>query len=105
MKRIEYYQTPEGKEPCREWLNQLDKTAQSRIDAYIKRAALGAAKNNIRSLGDGIFEIKIDHGPGFRVYFGEVGNVIILLLLGGDKSSQFRDIRKAKDFWMNHVSK
>ena len=105
MKRIEYYQTRSGEEPCREWLNRLDKTAQSKIDAYIKRTTLGAAKKNIRSLGDGIFEIKIDFGPGFRVYFGEVGNLIILLLLGGDKSSQFRDIRKAKDYWRDHVSK
>lgn len=105
MKRIEYYQTRAGQEPCREWLNQLDKTAQFKIDAYIKRAALGAAKKNTRSLGDGIFEIKIDSGPGYRVYFGEVGNVIILLLLGGDKGSQFRDIRQAKDYWRDYVSK
>lgn len=105
MKRIEYYQTAEGKEPCREWLNKLDKTAQAKVDAYIKRTALGAAKKNIRSLGDGIFEIKIDYGPGFRVYFGEVGKMIILLLLGGDKNSQFRDIQRAKDYWRNYVPK
>jgi putative addiction module killer protein len=85
-------------------LQRLDKTAQFKIDAYIKRTAMGAAKKNIRSLGDGVFEIKIDHGPGYRVYFGEVGGSIVLLLLGGDKSSQFTDIRKAKDFWRNYVS-
>jgi len=65
---------------------------------------MGGAKKNIRPLGGGLFEIKIDHGPGYRVYFGETGNTVILLLLGGDKSTQFRDIRQAKDFWRSYVS-
>ena len=73
--------------------------SQARIDVYIKRVASGGSKNNIKSLGDGVFEIKINYGPGFRVYFGEVQNAIILLLLGGDKSSQKRDIIKAKSYW------
>jgi putative addiction module killer protein len=105
LRLIKYYQTKTGKEPCRDWLNQLDMKAQYKIDAYIKRAALRAAKKNIRSLGDGIFEIKIDYGPGYRVYFAEVGNTLILLLIGGDKSSQFRDIRQAKDYWRDYASK
>ena len=51
----------------------------------------GGAKKNIKALGDRVFEIKVNYGPGYRVYFGELDNVIILLLSGGDKSSQKRD--------------
>ena len=105
MKRIDYYKTGNGKEPCRDWLNSLDLDIQRKIFAYVLRAAQGAAKKNIRALGDGVFEIKIDTGPGYRLYFGEVGNVVILLLIGGDKSTQFRDIRQAKDYWRDYVSK
>ena len=50
-----------------------------------------------------LFEIKIPHGPGLRVYFGEDGDKIILLLVGGDKRSQSRDIKKAKEYWSNYV--
>ena len=105
MKRVEYFQTSTGREPCKEWLYGLDRVTLYKINAFIDRVAQGAAKKNIRSLGDGVFEIKIDYGPGYRVYFGEVRNVIILLLVGGDKKSQFRDIWQAKDYWREYVSK
>ena len=59
-------------------------------------------KKHIKSLGDGVFEIKIPHGPGLRVYFAEIENVIMLLLLGGDKSTQTRDIKKAKEYWRQY---
>ncbi len=105
MKRIEFYQTVTGREPAREWLNDLSEISQAKVRAYIDRAALGGAKKNIRSLGDGIFEIKVDFGPGYRVYFGQIGNVMILLLLGGDKGTQFHDIHRAREYWRIHVSK
>ncbi len=99
MKKIEMYLTSNGNSPFDEWLCRLPMPAQARIDKYIKRIALGGSKKNIKSLGDGIFEIKINYSSGFRVYFGEVENVIILLLLGGDKSTQKRDILTAKKYW------
>ncbi|MBI3534455.1 MAG: type II toxin-antitoxin system RelE/ParE family toxin [Deltaproteobacteria bacterium] len=105
MKQIDYYKMASGREPCRDWLNSLDMNIQQKIYAYIVRAAQNAAKKNIRTLGDGIFEIKINTGSGYRVYFGNIRNVIILLLVGGDKNSQFRDIMKAKEYWREYVSK
>lgn len=105
MKRIEIYRSDLGKAPFERWLEQLDSKTQTVILAYVHRVALGLSKKNIRSLGSGVFEIKINQGAGFRVYFGEVGNVVILLLLGGDKGSQSRDIRKAQSFWRDYVSK
>lgn len=99
------YQNRSGQEPYSKWVDGLDQTVRARIYGYVERLARGAAKKNVRSVGDGVFELKIDTGPGYRVYFGEVGKVIILLLLGGDKGSQFRDIRQAKEFWRDHVSK
>ena len=105
MKRIEYFQTESGQMPCRDWLLSLEGVTQARIDAYIKRVAAGGARKNVRSVGRGVYEIKIALGPGYRVYFAEVGGTLILLLMGGDKSTQFRDIKQAQEFWRHYVSK
>lgn len=60
---------------------------------------------NVRALKGGVFEIKIDRGPGYRVYFGEDGKFLILLLIGGDKGSQDQDIKKAKEYWRLYAQK
>lgn len=103
MKQIEKYRTANGNEPFNDWIKELDTKSRVKIRTYIDRLALGGAKRNIKPVGDGVFELKIDHGPGFRVYFGRVGNVIILLLLGGDKGSQKRDILMAKAYWRHYA--
>lgn len=92
MKRIEYYRSETEKEPCREWLQSLNPQIQNRVRGYIERVAAGGGKSNVRALGGGVFEIKVDHGPSYRVYFGQIGNVVILLLVGGDKGTQFREM-------------
>ena len=79
--------------------------SRAQIYAYIDRVAAGGAKRNIKSLGDGVYEVKIDVGPGYRVYFGELDGRIILLLVGGDKKSQRRDIKTAKNYWSEYVQK
>jgi putative addiction module killer protein len=73
--------------------------------AIIDRVSLGGSKKSIRALKDGVFEIKINYGPGWRVYFAEENSSIILLLLGGDKSSQEKDIQLAKKFWRAYAQK
>ena len=55
-----------------------------------------------RSVGDGVKELRIAFGPGYRVYFGEDGETIVVLLCGGDKSSQEADIRRAKEYWIDY---
>lgn len=104
MKRVEMFCLPTGKVPTREWLESLDPVSRRRIYSMVDRVALGGSKANVKALGGSIFEIKIDHGPGFRLYFGEADNVMILLLLGGDKSSQRRDIEQARMYWRQYVS-
>ena len=72
-----------------------DRVAKARIDIRIRRLSLGNP-GDVRPVGDGISELRIDHGPGYRVYFVQHGTLFIVLLAGGVKSSQARDISAAK---------
>ena len=87
------------------WIDRLDKSARAKVYTYVDRVAAGGAKKNVKALGDGVFEVKVHIGPGYRVYFGELGDAIILLLVGGDKSSQSRDVKIAKQYWRDYVQK
>lgn len=99
MKQIKLLQLPSGKTPYQEWIKSLSTPFRARVDAYAKRLSRGGGKKNIKALGGGVFELKIPLGPGLRLYFAEIDNVIIIILLGGDKSTQKRDILKAKEYW------
>ena len=98
MKVILVFRLPNGREPFEDWVKELPDQIRARIEAYIVKVSFGGVKKNIKALKDGVFEIKIDFGPGWRVYFGEDGQKIILLI-GGIKKTQTRDIEKAKEFW------
>jgi len=79
------------------WLAELkDEIARKRIGQRIARIQVGLF-GDTKSVGDKIFELRIDHGPGYRVYFPREGNMVVILLCGGDKSSQDRDIQKARE--------
>ena len=79
------------------WLKCLkDSDAKSHINLRIRRIALTGNLGDFKPVGDGVCELRIDYGPGYRMYFARRGKEIILLLIGGDKSSQQRDIKKAK---------
>ena len=79
-----------------EWFSGLrDRTAKTRVDIRIRRLSLGNA-GDVKPVGEGVSELRVDYGPGYRVYFIQKGDVYVVLLAGGDKSTQDRDIREAK---------
>ena len=101
-REIEIYHDSNGQEPFTEWLKSLqDRTTRKRIQAQLDRIESGNLGDH-KSVGDGVFEIRFRFGSGYRIYFGEVDNTIILLFCGGDKSSQGRDIEQAKTYWQEY---
>ena len=79
------------------WLRRLrDRTARSRILVRIRRLAL-SNPGDVKPVGAGLSEMRIDYGPGYRVYFTQRGPVLVVVLCGGDKDSQERDIKRARE--------
>jgi putative addiction module killer protein len=79
-----------------EWFAGLrDRNAKARVDIRVRRLALGNA-GDVKPVGEGVSELRIDYGPGYRVYFIQKGSTVIVLLAAGDKASQDRDIRQAE---------
>jgi putative addiction module killer protein len=96
------YQTVNGREPFNEWLDTIkDTRTQDRIQTRLERLEDGNF-GDCQTVGGGIFELRLHFGAGYRIYFGQIGNTIILLLCGGDKSSQARDIERAKTYWLQY---
>ena len=103
-REIQRYTTPDGKVPFSEWLDSLrDLKAKFKIDGRLDRVQEGNL-GDYRSVGEGVCELRINYGPGYRVYFGQVEETIVLLLIGGDKSTQEQDIRKAQKYWTDYRS-
>ncbi len=101
-REIEFYRTQNGREPFTEWFESIrDKTIINRIERRINRLENGNF-GDCKPVGEGVFELRLHFGPGYRIYFGEVTNRVIVLLCGGDKSSQQRDIERAKTYWMEY---
>lgn len=99
---LKIYESPSGQEPLTEWLHDLrDQKARIAIRLRFDRMKLGNF-GYCESVGEGVSELKIDFGPGYRVYFGMIGRTIVLLLCGGDKKTQNRDVRRALDFFRDH---
>jgi putative addiction module killer protein len=101
-RNVRIYRTPDRREPFNLWLDRLrDVRAIQKIQARIARVRLGNL-GQTRSVGEGVQELKIDYGPGYRVYFGQGGQTLVILLCGGDKSTQTADIRTAKHYWAQY---
>jgi len=101
--KIIIYSTSTGKEPYSTWEDKLDTKSQAVVKNRLDRIRVGNFGDaKIIKGGDGIWELRINCGPGFRVYFGKQGTTIIILLTGGDKGSQSRDIAKAKRYWQDY---
>src|SRR5438874_1299655 len=96
------YRTHDGRVPYLEWIESLRvRQTKQKIEARIARVRLGNL-GQLRGVGEGVMELKIDFGPGYRVYFGQDGAELVILLCGGDKSTQDADIRKAKTYWTQY---
>lgn len=103
---VQIYRTKTGKVVFSDWLKRLDKNIKAIIDTRIARIRGGNFGDCKRLTGaDGLFELKIDYGPGFRIYYGRRGEELIILLSGGDKQSQDRDISKAREYWQDYLSR
>lgn len=99
---VEIYLAPNGKAPFSVWLSKLrDAQGRAVIKARINRLRVGNF-GDCKPIGGGMSELRIDFGPGYRVYFGQAGKAVIVLLCGGDKGSQPADIRKAKAYWAEY---
>jgi putative addiction module killer protein len=102
---VRVYARSDGSEPLTDWLRGLrDGASRNRIRQRLARLRLGNF-GDARPVGDGVQELRIHFGPGFRVYFGREGDAVVILLCGGDKGSQERDIERAKDYWRDHRSR
>ena len=86
------------KAPFSDWLNSLDRPVKARIMTRMDRLRRGNFGDS-KSVGEGVFELRMAFGPGYRVYYGRQGQEIVILLCGGDKSSQTSDIARAQAFW------
>ncbi len=100
MIRIEEY-VADGRSPFREWLERLDAQARAGVAVALDRLEEGNT-SNVKSIGEGAAELKINRGPGYRVYFGWDGKVVVILLGGGTKQRQQTDIDVALRRWREY---
>ncbi len=105
MFRIDHYITVAGVDVFERWIDVLrDQRAAAKVLTRIDRLALGNF-GDYRALDGGVFELRIDWGPGYRVYAARVGKVVVLLLCGGDKKSQSKDIEDAKTYLQDYKAR
>lgn len=101
-KQLIIYQTKDGKEPFTRWRKNLgDKMMIARIDRRLDRVREGNY-GDYKPVGERVYELRLFFGAGYRIYFAEDGDTLILLLSGGDKGSQARDIRAAQGYWQDY---
>lgn len=99
MFEVQDYLSPEGADPYAQWLAALvDRQARARVVVRVLRMATGNF-GDCKPLRDGVWELRIDWGPGYRVYYAQAGKRLILLLAGGDKRRQTADIDTAVNRW------
>ena len=102
---VRRYLSEAGHDFIEEWLESLeDPATRARIEIRIQRLSRGLF-GNTKYLQDGVHELKFDFGPGYRIYFGKDGSRIVLLLCGGDKSTQKKDVRNAIKYWKDYEAR
>jgi putative addiction module killer protein len=101
MPEIRYYVAADGQSPFATWFADLEAVARAKVTRAIVRLEQGNF-SNVKSVGEGVFEYRIDFGPGYRVYFGQDGAALVILLTGGTKKRQQRDIDAAVAMWTDY---
>lgn len=101
MLDVREYIDPAGRSPFTKWLRALNIQAAAKVATALERIAQGNL-SNIRPVGRGVLEYKVDFGPGYRIYFGRDGDRLVILLAGGTKKRQQEDIRRAKANWEDY---
>ncbi len=90
-----------GSSPFASWFRTLDATAAAKVTTAIRRLELGNL-SNVKGVGSGVFEYRVDFGPGYRLYFGKGGEAVVILLGGGTKKRQALDIAVAQERWADY---
>lgn len=99
MSELRRYQRADERTPVAEWLQSLrDIRARAQIEIRLRRVSTGNF-GDCKPVGEGVSELRVDVGAGYRVYFAKHGQTLVILLCGGDKDSQQNDITRAKDYW------
>ena len=99
--RIKEYLGRDGKCPFDSWFLRLDARAAAKVTTALARLS-GGNTSNVKSVGAGVSEYKINYGPGYRIYFGWDGKMLIILLSGGTKKRQQNDVEIAKGLWKEY---
>ena len=99
--RVAEFLDSSGRSPFGRWFEDLEATVAARISAAIYRLAQGNF-SNVKGVGSGVFEYRVDFGPGYRIYFGKDGATVVILLGGGTKKRQSRDIEAAAEAWTDY---
>ncbi|GAA0594084.1 type II toxin-antitoxin system RelE/ParE family toxin [Craurococcus roseus] len=98
---LRYYLAEDDRSPFEKWFSGLDVAAGAKVSVALVRLESGNF-SNAKAVGEGVFEYRIDWGPGYRVYFGRDGALLVILLNGGTKKRQQRDIETAKTLWADY---
>jgi len=101
MLEIRYYVTASGQQPFADWFAQLEAVARAKVTLALVRLEQSNL-SNVKTVGEGVFEYRIDFGPGYRLYFGRDGKTLVILLTGGTKKRQQRDIEAAHTYWQGY---
>ena len=101
MLELRYYAAADGKSPFERWYTRLDRAAEAKVAVALIRLEHGNF-SNVKPVGESVMEYRIDWGPGYRVYFGRDGDRLVILLTGGSKARQQRDIEAAKAMWSDY---
>src|SRR5882757_6141945 len=101
MLEIRYFVASGGSQPFAEWFTDLEPVARAKVTRAVARMEQGNL-SNVKSVGEGVLEFRIDFGPGYRIYFGRDGDTLVILLTGGTKKRQQRDIQAAQAHWKDY---